>query len=76
MLKLLRYLKKYWWAALLAPIFMIIEVSMDMMLTGQMREMIDFGIPSKDLDKIISIGVTMIIIVFIAILFFNLLNKF
>ena len=67
MLKLLRYLKKYWWAALLAPIFMIIEVSMDMMLTGQMRKMIDFGIPSKDLDKIISIGLTMIIIVFIGV---------
>lgn len=67
MLKLLRYLKKYWWAALLAPIFMIIEVSMDMMLTGQMRQMIDFGIPSKDLDKILSIGITMIVIVFIGV---------
>lgn len=67
MLKLLRYLKKYWWAAVLAPIFMILEVSMDMMLTGQMQQMIDFGIPSKDLDKIISIGITMIIIVFIGV---------
>ena len=67
MLKLLRYLKKYWWAAILAPIFMIIEVSMDMMLTGQMQQMIDFGIPSKDLDKILSIGFTMIIIVFIGV---------
>lgn len=67
MLKLLRYLKKYWWAAILAPIFMIIEVSMDMMLTGQMQQMIDFGIPSKDLDKILSIGFTMIVIVFIGV---------
>ena len=68
MLKLLRYLKKYWWAAVLAPIFMIIEVSMDMMLTGQMQQMIDFGIPSKDLDKILSIGFTMIAIVFIGVI--------
>ena len=67
MLKLLRYLKKYWWAAILAPIFMVIEVSMDMMLTGQMQQMIDFGIPSKDLDKILSIGFTMIVIVFIGV---------
>ena len=67
MFKLLRYLKKYWWAAILAPIFMIIEVSMDMMLTGQMQQMIDFGIPSKDLDKILSIGFTMIVIVFIGV---------
>ena len=68
MLKLLRYLKKYWWAAVLAPIFMIIEVSMDMTLTGQMQQMIDFGIPSKDLDKILSIGFTMIAIVFIGVI--------
>ncbi len=67
MLKLLRYLKKYWWAAVLAPIFMIIEVSMDMMLTGQMAKMIDYGIPSKDLDKILAIGFTMIAIVFIGV---------
>lgn len=68
MFKLLRYLKKYWWAAILAPIFMIIEVSMDMMLTGQMQQMIDYGIPSKDLDKIISIGLTMIAIVLIGVI--------
>ena len=67
MFKLLRYLKKYWWAAVLAPIFMIIEVSMDMMLTGQMAKMIDYGIPSKDLDKILVIGFTMIAIVFIGV---------
>ena len=67
MFKLLRYLKKYWWAAVLAPIFMIIEVSMDMMLTGQMQQMIDYGIPSKDLDKILTIGFTMIAIVFIGV---------
>ncbi|MBE6131188.1 MAG: ABC transporter ATP-binding protein [Erysipelotrichaceae bacterium] len=67
MFKLLRYLKKYWWAAILAPIFMIIEVSMDMMLTGQMAKMIDYGIPSKDLDKILAIGFTMIAIVFIGV---------
>ena len=55
MFKLLRYLKKYWWAALLAPVFMIIEVCMDMTLTGQMQQMIDYGIPSKDLNKILTI---------------------
>ena len=67
MLKLLRYLKQYWWAALLAPLFMVVEVFMDMSLTGQMQQMIDYGIPSKDIDKILSIGVTMIAIVFIGV---------
>ena len=67
MLKLLRYLKQYWWAAVLAPLFMAVEVFMDMSLTGQMQQMIDYGIPSKDIDKILSIGVTMIAIVFIGV---------
>ena len=56
MLKLLRYLKKYWWAALLAPIFMVIEVLMDMSLTGQMQQMVDYGIPSKNIELILTIG--------------------
>ena len=68
MFKLLRYLKKYWWAAVLAPIFMIIEVLMDMSLTAQMQQMIDYGIPSKDLDYILTIGFTMIAIVFIGVI--------
>ena len=68
MFKLLRYLKKYWWAAVLAPIFMAIEVCMDMMLTGQMQQMVDYGIPSKDLDKILTIGFTMVAFVFIGVI--------
>lgn len=68
MFKLFRYLKKYWWAALLAPVFMIIEVSMDMMLTKQMQVMIDEGIPSGDLNNILSIGLTMIGIVLIGVI--------
>ena len=67
MLKLLRYLKKYWWAALLAPIFMVIEVVMDMSLTGQMQQMVDYGIPSKNIELIITIGTKMVLIVFIGV---------
>ena len=67
MLKLLRYLKKYWWAALLAPIFMVIEVLMDMSLTGQMQQMVDFGIPSKNIELILTIGTKMVLIVFIGV---------
>ncbi len=67
MFKLFRYLKRYWWAALLAPIFMIIEVSMDMSLTKQMQQMVDVVIPSKDLDRILTLGLTMIGIVLIGV---------
>ena len=67
MLKLLRYLKKYWWAALLAPVFMVIEVLMDMSLTGQMQQMVDYGIPSKNIELILTIGTKMVLIVFIGV---------
>ena len=33
MIKLLKYLKKYWFYALLAPIFMLLEVLMDLVIT-------------------------------------------
>lgn len=68
MFRLLKYLRQYWYAAVLAPIFMIIEVTMDMNLTKLMAEMIDIGIPSKDLSKIINIGLTMITIVTIGVI--------
>ena len=38
MFKLIKYLRKYWWAALLAPLFMIGEVAMDMLIAGQMQK--------------------------------------
>ena len=41
MIKLLKYLKKYWFYALLAPIFMLLEVLMDLVITNEMGKMID-----------------------------------
>lgn len=41
MFKLLKYLKKYWYFAILAPLFMFGEVAMDMLVTNKMGEMID-----------------------------------
>ena len=40
-----KYLKKYWYIAIFAPIFMILEVAADMLLADQMEIMIDNGIP-------------------------------
>ena len=68
MLKLLRYLKKYWWAALLAPIFMVIEVAMDLSLTKHMAQMVDVTIPSGNINEILILGLTMIGTVLIGVL--------
>lgn len=67
MFKLFKYLKKYWWAVILAPTFMFIEVAMDMSLPAQMKIMVDKAIPSKNLEQVLIVGGTMIGFVFIGV---------
>ena len=51
MKKILSYVKKYWWSALLAPLLMFVEVFMDMMLPTEMSYMVDTAIPSGGYSK-------------------------
>ena len=44
MRKLLRYMKSYWKAALLAPLFMLLEVAMDVAQPTLMASIVDKGI--------------------------------
>lgn len=67
MRKILKYLKKYWYLALLAPLFMVIEVGMDMMLTQYMQKIVDFGISTNNFDNIIKYGLIMILILILGI---------
>lgn len=74
MFKLLKYLKKYWYFALLAPIFMIAEVTMDMLVTNKMGTMIDivnsYGpTPNNNqfLNTIVSNGIIMLALVLIGV---------
>jgi len=74
MFKLLKYLKKYWYFALLAPIFMIAEVTMDMLVTNKMGTMIDivnsYGPTSNNnqfLNTIVSKGIIMLALVLIGV---------
>lgn len=60
MLKLLRYMRKYWYLAIFAPIFMIIEVGMDMVLTMYMQKMVDYGISTGSMENVIHYGLIMI----------------
>ncbi len=68
MVKLIwKYVKKYWYLAILAPIFMILEVYMDMILASYMEQMIDVGIQTSNIDFIIKCGVKMIFIVLVGV---------
>lgn len=63
---MLKYLKKYWLFALLAPIFMIGEVSMDLLQPELMSRIIDDGVLGLNnggvgnLNTVITIGLKMI----------------
>lgn len=61
MIKVLGYLKKYWYFALLTPLFMILEVSMDLVQPSLMSRIVDEGIVAGDMELIINLGVQMLI---------------
>lgn len=63
---MLKYVKKYWFFALLAPVFMIGEVSMDLLQPELMSRIIDDGVLGLNnggvgnLNTVITIGLKMI----------------
>lgn len=61
MSKVLKYLKKYRYFALLSPLFMILEVSMDLVQPSLMSRIVDEGIVSGDIGLILELGVQMLI---------------
>lgn len=63
--KLLKYLKPYWKAALIAPLFMVFEVFFDLLQPMLMQRIIDVGIASGDASYILTTGLLMI---FVAVL--------
>lgn len=58
--KLLKYLKPYWVAALVAPIMMMLEVAMDLLQPRLMETIVDQGIANLDLNLVIHTGLLMI----------------
>ena len=66
-MKIFKYLKKYWVYAILAPIFMIIEVMMDLRLVEQMSILVNQGVMLQNMEVIKSVGLQMIITLFFGI---------
>lgn len=61
MTKVLSYLKRYWYFALLTPLFMVLEVSMDLVQPSLMSRIVDEGIVAGDMELIINLGIQMLI---------------
>ena len=66
-MKIFKYLKTYWFFAILAPIFMIIEVMMDLRLVEQMSILVNEGVMLQNMEVIKSVGLQMVITLFFGI---------
>lgn len=70
MKKVLSYLKKYWLIAALSPLFMILEVSMDLIQPALLSSIVDDGVlrvvdgvSAPDMELIVNVGIQMLIFV-------------
>ncbi|MBE6612479.1 MAG: ABC transporter ATP-binding protein, partial [Ruminococcaceae bacterium] len=59
-MKLAKYLKPYWIFAILAPLTMIGEVTIDLMQPKLMAKIVNQGVIGQDLALIISTGILML----------------
>lgn len=60
---MLRYLKKYWLYCLLAPLFMLGEITMDMWQPAMMATIVDEGVLGGELSVIWHEGIRMLLLV-------------
>ncbi|MES9700122.1 ABC transporter ATP-binding protein [Bacillus sp. JJ927] len=58
--KLLQYLKPYMFFAIIGPLFMVLEVAMDLIQPTIMQHIIDVGIANRDLNYVMKMGFLMI----------------
>jgi len=66
---MLKYIKKYWVLCLLAPLFMVGEVAMDLIQPDMMADIVDKGVLLGDFSLIVTVGIRMILTVIIGGIF-------
>lgn len=65
--RILAYLKPYMFLAIMGPIFMVLEVVMDLYQPRLMQNIIDIGIVNRDLNYVLKTGSFMILIAFLGL---------
>lgn len=61
---MLKYLKKYRYFCLLAPLFMVGEIAMDLIQPSMMATIVDQGVLRQNMDLVLHEGIRMILLVF------------
>ncbi|HIY19502.1 MAG TPA: ABC transporter ATP-binding protein/permease [Candidatus Blautia avistercoris] len=67
--KLLQSVREYKKESILAPIFVILEVFMEVLIPYQMAKIIDDGIQLGNLSYIVKVGISLVIMAMLALLF-------
>lgn len=73
---LFKSIREYKKQSILAPLFVVLEVLMEVLIPFQMSKIIDVGIQGKNLSYIIEVGVVLVIMAMLALLFGTLAGKF
>ena len=60
MLKIFKYLKRYWWQIILVIIFIVTQTYVDLTLPEYMSKIVDIGIVNSDTNYIIKVGLQML----------------
>ncbi|WP_051671451.1 ABC transporter ATP-binding protein [Oribacterium sp. P6A1] len=62
---MLKFLKKYWWIGLIGSLFMVGEVLIDLIQPKMMAQIVDEGILKGNESLVWSVGIRMILVVFL-----------
>ena len=62
-MKLIKYLKPYWFVALMTPLFMVIEVVVDLIQPKMMSKIVDEGVLGGNMSLIVTTGIAMLLLV-------------
>ena len=74
--KLASYIKEYKKASILTPLFVVLEVVMEVIIPMLMSKIIDVGIPNKDIKYILEIGIFLTISAIMSLVFGMLSGRF
>ncbi len=67
--KLARSIREYWWAALLSPLAMVGEVSMEVLIPRVMASLYDYGVKLQDMDIIVTRSVQLVVCALMSLAF-------
>lgn len=73
---LFKSIREYKKQSILAPVFVILEVLMEVLIPYQMANIIDVGIQGQDINYVIRIGIELVVMALLALLFGALAGKF